>query len=109
MSATRDLKISQKAIANRLRLTRVAYGKVHRHTKRLSQTDFCKLVGFTRQRWNNAETGYSRLGLDAAIKMVKALGISLDWIYLGRKGALPAKLAIEISKLERQVRKTAQR
>jgi transcriptional regulator with XRE-family HTH domain len=105
MAAKRDIRASQKAIANRLRLTRVAFGKLQGRTRGLSQVDFCKLVGVKRQRWNNAETGHQRLGLDAALMMVKALGISLDWIYLGRKGSLPAKLAIEISKLERQTRK----
>jgi Cu/Ag efflux pump CusA len=33
------------------------------------------------------------------------IGVDLDWIYLGRKDGLPFKLAIEISKLEKELEK----
>ena len=95
---------NRNAIAKRLWLTRIAYGRVQGRDKDISQTDFCDLVGLPLRLWNNGERGASRLGLDSAIQVVERTGVDLDWLYLGRKDGLPVNLAIEISKLEKEGR-----
>ena len=95
---------NRNAIAKRLWLTRIAYGRVQGRDKDISQTDFCDLVGLPLRLWNNGERGASRLGLDSAIQVVERTGVDLDWLYLGRKDGLPSKLAIEISNLEKEER-----
>ena len=95
---------NRNAIAKRLRLTRIAYGRAQGRDKDISQTDFCDLVGLPLRLWNNGERASSRLGLDSAIQVVERTGVDLDWIYLGRKDGLPSKLAIEISNLEKEER-----
>ena len=96
---------NRNAIAKRLRLTRIAYGRVQGRDKDISQTDFCDLVGLPLRLWNNGERASSRLGLDSAIQVAERIGVGLDWIYLGCKDGLPFKLAIEISKLEKELEK----
>ena len=75
----------------RLRLTREALG--------LSQAELCRRVGFSPAAWNNAETGDNRIGIDNAIELCKATGVTLDWIFLGHRGGLPQKLAVDIERL----------
>jgi transcriptional regulator with XRE-family HTH domain len=87
------------AIAERLRLMRMAYGRTQ-GVGDISQSAFCAVVGISPQLWNNAEVGHTGLGLQSAIKMAKRIGITLDWIYLGRREGLPVNMATEISKLE---------
>jgi hypothetical protein len=103
----RERNDSRKAIAERLQLTRIAYGRVQGRDKDISQTDFCDLVGLPLRLWNNGERASSRLGLDSAIQVVERFGVDLDWIYLGRKDGLPFKLAIEIFKLKKEDRDPA--
>jgi transcriptional regulator with XRE-family HTH domain len=88
----------------RFRLTRIAYGRTQGRMK-ISQRDFCALVDLPPNLWNNAERASSRLGLDSALRIVERIGITLDWIYLGRRDGLPLKIATEISKLEKEVLK----
>jgi transcriptional regulator with XRE-family HTH domain len=108
MMATRppiERNDSSKAIAERMRLTRIAYGRTQGRARAISQKVFCDLVDLSQQLWNNVERGSARLGLNSAIKIVERIGVTLDWIYLGRRDGLPAKLAAEISKLEKEDRK----
>jgi hypothetical protein len=95
---------SLEAIAERLRLTRIAYGRTRGMAKEISQTEFANIFDMTPQQWCNAENCYNRVALDSALTMVKRIGVSLDWIYLGRRAGLPEKLASEISKLEKEAR-----
>jgi len=80
----------------RLRLTREALG--------LSQAELCRRVGISPAAWNNAETGDNRLGVDNAMELCKATGVTLDWIYLGHRAGLPQKLAVDIERLMRRRR-----
>ncbi len=41
-----------------------------------------------------------RIGLDNAMALCRATGVTLDYIYFGNSSALPYALAIEINKLE---------
>jgi DNA-binding XRE family transcriptional regulator len=87
---------SRNDIGDRLRLTREALG--------LSQAELCRRVGFSPAAWNNAETGDNRIGIDNAIELCKATGVTLDWIFLGHRGGLPQKLAVDIERLSKRRR-----
>jgi hypothetical protein len=43
--------------------------------------------------WHNIEAGFSRIGIDAAIKLCDKYNTSLDWIYRGLDDMLPHGLA----------------
>jgi transcriptional regulator with XRE-family HTH domain len=79
-------------VAERLRLTREAL--------RLKQVAICRLTGISTAAWNNAETGDNRLGVDQAIALCQATGVTLDWIFRGIRAGLPHAIAQRISELE---------
>jgi DNA-binding XRE family transcriptional regulator len=82
---------SRNDIGERLRVTREALG--------LSQAELCRRLGISPAAWNNAETGDNRIGIDNAMLLCKTTGVTLDWIYLGHRGGLPQKLAVDIERL----------
>ena len=68
--------------------------KLLRLTTGLSATEFARENGMGRPMWHNIETGFSRIGIDAAMKLCDKYHITLDWIYRGRHDArLPHSLA----------------
>jgi transcriptional regulator with XRE-family HTH domain len=69
-------------VALRLAMTRVALGFEN-------QADFAKRANLSQNRYNQYETGERRITIDAAMKLKKAFGISLDWIYDGDRNGLP--------------------
>ncbi len=79
-------------VAERLRVTRLAL--------KLTQRRLCELTGLTTSAWNNAETGDSRIGVDSAILLCQATGITLDWIYRGSRVGLPMEVSEAISRVE---------
>jgi transcriptional regulator with XRE-family HTH domain len=87
---------SHQQIGERLRVTREALG--------LSQAELCRRTGIRPAAWNNAETGDNRIGIDGATALCKTTGVTLDWIFLGHRGGLPQKLAVEIERLMRKRR-----
>jgi len=54
----------------------------------LSQKEFAQRHGFNPTQWNNWATGTRRIPLECSEKLVAAYGLSLDWIYLGRRDGL---------------------
>jgi transcriptional regulator with XRE-family HTH domain len=80
-------------VADRLRLTR--------ESLRLKQAALCRLTGISTSAWNNAETGDARIGIDNAIALCQATGVTLDWIFRGIRSGLPHPIAERISELER--------
>ncbi len=90
-------------IGRRLRLIRIAYGRIHGHPKGMSQADFCRTTGIGVSAWNNAETGDARIGVDNAIAVYKATGASLEYVYLGDTQYLPHGLLTEIVKAEKEL------
>lgn len=85
---------SLPAISDRLRLLRLSTG--------LKQAPFCRLVGLSTSQWNNYERGRERIAIDPAIKVCKATGISLDFIFRGDRQHLPYKIAIDLQKAEQK-------
>jgi transcriptional regulator with XRE-family HTH domain len=80
-------------IGDRLRRTREAM--------RLTQASWCRLVGIEQQAWNNYERGARRISIDQALKVCRATGVSLDWIYRGIAAGLPVNLATSLQEQER--------
>ena len=69
------------ALAHRMKLLRLATG--------LSATEFARENGMGRPMWHNIETGFSRIGVDAAMKLCDKYHITLDWIYRSHDAMLP--------------------
>jgi transcriptional regulator with XRE-family HTH domain len=82
--------ISMPKVAARLRLTRQAL--------KLSQAGLCRIARISPQAWNNVETGDNLIGIENAIKLCRATGITLDWIYRGVRSNLPPLIAEEIAR-----------
>lgn len=71
------------AMGNRLRWFRVASGNAP-HGR------FVKGTSISRTTYVGYEGGYARIGLDSALELIeKYPDLSLDYIYLGRTGAIP--------------------
>jgi len=80
-------------IGDRLKATREALQK--------TQASWCRMVGIEQQAWNNYERGRRRISLDHALKVVKATGVGLDWIYRGIAKDLPQDIFNGLRQLER--------
>lgn len=86
---------STEEIGKRLKWTREALGYSQAAISREISTD----PNFA-QVWNNWERGRDRISVDNALTLCAKFKLSLDWIYRGEDGLLPAKLvrAIEEAK-----------
>jgi transcriptional regulator with XRE-family HTH domain len=98
---------SVEAIAERLRLIRLAYGRVQGYAREMSQVEFARLVEMSKAAWNNAETGDNRIGLDNAMSIYRRIGVTLEYIYFGNPRLMPHALMTEIEKLQPKVAKRA--
>jgi transcriptional regulator with XRE-family HTH domain len=58
------------AITHRMKLLRLTTG--------LSVSDFAREAGLARTMWHNIEAGFSRIGVDAAMKLCDKYHITLD-------------------------------
>lgn len=79
-------------VAGRLRISRAALG--------YTQVFLCELAGISTQSWNNYERGRDQISVEQAKKLVTVTDLTLDWIYMGRLGSLPAKLVAKINQLK---------
>lgn len=91
-------------VARRLRLTRLAF--------KMKKAPWSRLVGISPQSWNNvegSETGpaSNRISVDEALKVCRATGVDLDWIFRGSRDRLPVDLALKIAELEKTTKPTA--
>ena len=80
-------------IAGRLRLFRKAVAK--------NQTELCTRTGITRAAWSNYENARDRIGLDAAMKLCRTYGVTLDWIYFGGEEYLRSHLIKSLREAEK--------
>jgi transcriptional regulator with XRE-family HTH domain len=84
-------------IAARLALTRRALGYDR-------QTEFVEALStvleVTPQRWNNYESGRDRVTVAIALALCARFDLSLDWIYRGKRGELPARILRAIEDIE---------
>lgn len=60
---------------------------------------FAAFLGVSPQRWNNVEIGMP-LGRDLAMIVTRKIhGLTLDWLYRGRREGLPLDLAGRLAEL----------
>lgn len=84
-------------VAERLRISREAL--------KLTQARLCRITGISAAAWNNAETGDARIGIDNAILLCDATGLTLDWVYRGRRETLDPDILEAIVRLETEERR----
>lgn len=80
------------AIGDRLRALRISTG--------LTQAEFAEKYGFKQTQWGNFEAAHSRIGIDAALTLLRELKTPLDWIYTGDTTWLPSGLRDKIEAVE---------
>lgn len=88
---------STQAVAERLRLTRRAFD--------MKKATWCRFVGISPQAWNNVEgtetsPAANRISLDEALKVCRATGVGLNWIFRGNRDDIPVKVAMKLQQLE---------
>lgn len=54
----------------------------------LDQTAWAAREGIQFTRWNNWETGIRRIPVECAEALAERYGLTLDWIYRGRRDGL---------------------
>lgn len=59
----------------------------------LSQKAWAEKHGFSTTQYNNWETGARRIPVEAAEKLSEAYGLTLDFVYRGRRDGLSEKAA----------------
>jgi len=83
-----------RAVADRLRLTRLAMGyKV--------QAAWARVVGISPAAWNNYEQGLRLINVPDAGKVASVTGVTLDWIYHGSRRGLPSEFLQRLVEIER--------
>lgn len=80
-----------RAVGDRLRLTRVALG--------LSQNEFASRANIASNTYNQCESGKRSLAISKAMALCDAHGLTLDWLYRDDPGNLSYKLAAAIKAL----------
>jgi transcriptional regulator with XRE-family HTH domain len=58
----------------------------------VNQTTFAARVGISQPALNNYLKGLRRPDIDVAISIQTKTGVTLDWLYLGNRSGLPARL-----------------
>ena len=71
-------------IGRRLRAVRTAFST-------LGNKDWAEKHGFGNTQYHNWEKGERRITVDAALLLSETYGLSLDWIYRGRRDGLSDK------------------
>ncbi len=75
-------------VGMRIRKIRKAHG--------LSQSQFALRAGISASAVGNWEQGLSRPGLNAAVKIIEAFDMTLDYLYLGRMHTLRHGVATQL-------------
>lgn len=65
----------------------------------LNQSQFAALVGISQSGLNNYLKAIRRPEIDVAINIQSKTGITLDWLYLGDRSGLPARLLAQLPDL----------
>lgn len=56
----------------------------------MRQKEFADKFGVTEARYSNWETGFRRIPIECSEQICETYNLTLDYIYMGREGALPA-------------------
>lgn len=76
-----DERPDYSEIGRRLRALRLAFGSD-------SQVAWCEKHNLSQSQWNNWEKGARRISVDSAERLCDAYGVTLDWVYRGRRDGL---------------------
>jgi len=60
------------------------------------QPAFAKLLGVSKNRYNNWEAGVARIPIDIAGRLCALTGVTTDYIYFGVLSAAPLDLAVKL-------------
>ena len=71
-------------IAARLRAVRMALG--------MSAAEICRTANIRPNTWSQWENARQRPQIDEAARLCNVTGVTLDYIYRGERGGLPANL-----------------
>ena len=82
--AMTDARTEFPEIGQRLRSIREGFSD-------LNQSEWAERNSFGVTQWNNWEKGARRISVDAAERLCSTYGVSLDFIYLGRRDGLSDK------------------
>lgn len=69
-----------------------------------NQAAFAQLIGISQPALNNYLKALRRPDLDVAIDIQTRTGVTLDWLYLGDRSGLPAKMLALLPDLSDQKR-----
>lgn len=64
----------------------------------IKAAELCRQTGIATNRWSQYETGKRPITLNAAYKLNKQYGITLDWIFLGDESGMPQRLVSKMRK-----------
>lgn len=70
-----------------------------------NQSAFAALIGISQPALNNYLAGIRRPDLDVGINIQARTGATLDWIYLGDRSGLPARLLATLPDLSDRPKK----
>ena len=73
-----------------------------------NQTSFALLVGISQPALNNYLKGIRRPDIDVAIQMQLRTGVTLDWLYLGDRAGLSARLLEALPDLSSEAQRKAE-
>lgn len=73
----------------------------------LTQAEFARRIGITAQTWRQI-TAVNRVSVDTAIKISRATGVDLDWIYTGDPAMVPQRLSEILARIAKMKRPTSQ-
>ena len=66
---------------------------------KLKQVEFANLVGVSQPAMNNYLKALRRPEVDVAISIASKTGVTLDWLYLGDRSGLPARMLADLPDL----------
>lgn len=88
MSMLEDQEDHIEAVAARLKRVREVLG--------LTKKEFAERAGMTEQTYGPFENGKRELSLNAAKKLRKRYGLSLEFMYFGKIDDLPTRISKEL-------------
>jgi transcriptional regulator with XRE-family HTH domain len=87
-----DSAVEKQRVGERLRLAREALG--------YKQADFARLHGLDKTKLSHWERGKHLPALSFVRRLWREHQISADWLFLGVKGGLPARVADSLPKVD---------
>jgi hypothetical protein len=68
-----------------------------REALELDRKELCEIIDCSPTRWSQYETGVRCITIEIALRLADTYDISLDWVYRGKLGQLPAALLAKMA------------